>query len=159
MAEKNIDEQIRSNISLLKAKGYLDNGYGTSCADFEHALRGQIHTILLRTQFPEEGQSAQPGNWELFDLPIFANTNGQQAQFPICFKLETDSRQLSITSLSVQLADGLRAHIPVESPSLLPTIDAAIVYAVGKKLHVPNNLNHRLVQPPNRKKGPRNKFY
>ncbi|UPK68040.1 hypothetical protein [Chitinophaga filiformis] len=156
MSDKLIDEQIQRNIGLLKSKGYLDNGQGTSSTDFEHALRGQIHGILLNNYLPKE---AQAGNWELFDLPIIAQMATQQVTFPIFFKLETDTRQLTISSLSVKLSDGQTSHIPIEAPEQLPTIDAAVVYAVGKKLYVPNNLNHRLVQPANRKKGPRGKFY
>ncbi|PWV47110.1 hypothetical protein [Chitinophaga sp. S165] len=159
MAIKSIDDQIKTNIALLKSKGYLDNGYGTTSADFEHELRGQIHKLLLNKQFPGQAEVTQSGEWELFDLPIRANLNGQQVEFLIYFKLETDTRQLTISSLSVRLADGQTSHVPVESPAVMPSIDAAIVYAVGKKIHVPNNLNHRLVQPSNKKKGPRNRFY
>src|SRR5262245_20179371 len=114
MADKFMDDQIQEKVTILISKGYLNNGTGTTSADFEHNMRNQIHGVLLARQRNDKGQSAQPGDFELIELPVMAKEGGQQISFPFNFKLEIDSRKLTFSSMSVQIGDGKPAHLPLE---------------------------------------------
>ncbi|OMP80072.1 hypothetical protein [[Flexibacter] sp. ATCC 35208] len=154
--QRNIDNEIKQNMDLLIKKGYLDNGSGTVSKDFEHSLRGKVHEILLTNiSVPRSAIDDMP-NLEIFDLAADAVMSGQKVGFNFLYKLNLDSKELGISSMTVKIADKPGAHIPIDIPSQIPTIDAALTFAVGKQLHVPNNLNQRNIAPSSKRKGPKN---